>query len=225
MNDKHFILKYQEEGKTYILDTGSPYSIHYGNEPIHHTLNKLYPNLLNDLTELLGEPIDGLMGLDTLRKNRWTFNAITQTIEKDSKIRHTKSIRFETHLGVPVIECKLDSRTYRFLVDTGSSVCYLQEDRFNYERNLIFEDYSPFMGKFKTEGHRVSIEALNQKIDCDVFILPKAYESMLGLDVDGILGCNFLRWFSWTLSLNSDQILVEYGLTESGLFINPSMFI
>lgn len=210
MKQDYEIFEYEKNQKNYLFDTGSPFSLRYDVDELSQNIEKLLPNLINDLSKILKKHIDGLLGMDQIEGNLWIHDVEKQGIERSGMITYFGSYYpYEKVHGIPVVEVLIDMKVYRFFLDTGSSRNYLKQKHLNQELPLMIKDYSPVVGWFEAKGNNITIEAFGCKQSSEIYVLPSAYENIMGVDIDGILGHQFLSNFTWVLDGKEQRIIVN----------------
>lgn len=201
-----------QTNKTYIFDTGSPFSIGLKDNTANKMINSVYPNLFENIEELLGIVADGLLGCDEISKKRYYYNHINQTLS-ETYVVFDQSIKYQldTYFNIPVIEVVINGKKHQFFIDTGSGVNYIKDSLLNKERDLKLKDYSPLLGWFESEGYQTTITSLGQTIETEIYKAPEQIEHIMGSNIDGILGYDFLSQFSWVLDLDNRLFEVIEG--------------
>lgn len=197
-------LVYTENEMTYLVDSGSPFSVNYGSSTLGSTIEKIYPGLLLDLSENLKRKIDGIIGTDQLSQYRWHFDPMTSKLTRitdEFDLGSYQAYKLEKHLGLPVINALVDLHDYRLIIDTCSTLNYLKPSLLSGTSVSTIEDYHPMLGKFETHGYKKSIYSFDRKVDVLMYDLPGAMEMTLGSDVHGILGCRFMSHYEWVMDL------------------------
>lgn len=210
MNETSHVFEYQENGKTYIFDTGSPFSINYEVSELNQAFNKLYPNFENDITQLFGKKMEGLIGMDYIKNNVWSFEKNTLTLnKKDSSKNNWKSFNIDYYRGLPVVKVEIFDQIYNFWIDTGSSVNYIKDSLLPDIRDKEIKDFSPLLGWFESTGVTTKIKAFNFEIEKNIFAAPNEVVLLMGYKIDGILGYSFMSMFNWSLVNNCEVLLTD----------------
>lgn len=210
MNETSHVFEYIEDDKTYIFDTGSPFSIQAPGSQTKLGLDALVPGLFQDIAELIGKPVDGLLGMDVIRKHAWHFSSEHQRLTKqaDGTVL-SMAYPLDRKMGIPVVEVQIQGQTYRLWLDTGSSVTYFKKRLLPHDLPLSIKDYSPLLGWFESQGTRLDLSALGHVFETSVYEAPPLIESMMSDSIQGILGFGFMSKFDWILKENSMEIGVD----------------
>lgn len=209
MNKTSQVFHTQEKGKTYIFDTGAPFSLYYDTNPRNKSIEKLYPNLMNDIQKLLNKPVDGLIGMDVIQQDRWHFEKCLSTLHRRHEFHLEHVYPLNLIQGIPVVEVEVLNHVFKFWLDTGSSVNYIKAKYLTQDLNERIEDYSPLIGWFSSLGTTLSLSAFGKQRDCSLYVAPTPIESMMGESIDGILGFEFMSTFSWVLDIPAHTIEIE----------------
>ncbi len=147
----------------WLLDTGSPIS--FGRESTIELDGERFAigadyfglNALA-LSELVGEPLAGLIGTDVLGKldlqidvGAESLTASQQPIEMDGM-----SVDLEEFMGVSIVRVQSAEGEHRMFFDTGAQISYYQNDSLqSFKAAGSVRDFFPGMGEFDTETHIV----------------------------------------------------------------------
>lgn len=163
------------DGCQYLIDTGSPVSMNRsGSITIDgktFSTHRISDSMLAPMSELIGGNIDGLIGLDILRKT-------SLTIYKDGRIDFGLSpiggaeVPF-AHLsgGYIRLPCTLeDGRKAVALIDTGAMIYYGDYSGFFAQKGFVgeFDDYNPTLGKMRSRFYTQTIEVAGRTITVPV---------------------------------------------------------
>jgi len=199
-------LVYIENGKNYLVDTGSPFSINYGSSQMGNTIERLYPGMLKELTENLKIEVTGLVGTDQLTMAKWHYHPETMKLTRlndEFDLSDYTPFTLGTHLGLPVIQVSANNQNYKLIIDTCSTLNYLKGSLLTGEIVSTIEDYHPMLGKFTTYGHTYSLVAFEKRAEVLFYDIPQLMEMTLGSQIQGILGCTFMSQFEWVLDLDN----------------------
>lgn len=189
------------DGRRYLVDTGAPWSLAavpltLGGREFAVQAQDLMGNTVVSLGELVGTPIDGLIGTDvlgafdveiSLRDGRFTFSE--ELMPMDGGM-HAEAVQ-----GVPLIECEVGGEPLRMFFDTGAPLSYVSEEHVQGTPLLgEVEDFHPLMGRFTVPTHAVEVHAWGRPMRIRAGRMPMLLEAALGLaDAQGILGTEVLR--------------------------------
>lgn len=199
--DGHLIA---DAGPRLLLDTGSPASfsnrgsIQWAGRDRHVDKSALGLDA-DELSRLVGTPLDGLVGGDLLSLHPFTVDLERGVcgFREPASDPHTTELRVELARGVPVATVELDGAPTRTCVDTGAKLSYLEEA---HTRGLepvdVADDFYPAFGTFRTPIYEIPVRIGEAAFTMRVGSLPSALSSMLGtLGIAAILGTGVFRRF------------------------------
>jgi hypothetical protein len=197
-------------GARLILDTGSPVSfarngiITLGGSE-HLVPVDCWAGSPDSLSELLGEPVDGLLGCGLLAGRILDLDCPggrAYAISGDTSpatpcwLANAIALSFSTTKGVPVAQLSVNGQQVAAAVDTGAAVCFatpsLLSDTSPIGRH---RDFHPGFGWFEADLHLVSIDLGGgaRPVDVAAAAAPPALAPLLaGLGLQAILGGNLL---------------------------------
>jgi hypothetical protein len=192
-----------EEGKHYLVDTGSPFSINYGHSTTSELITGLLPNLLNDVSEEVGMEIHGLVGTDVLSQTPWHIysDGYSDRSSGNPIIDDYKHYTITTYMTLPVVQIHINGEPRTMILDTCSSLTYLRPALLNGEPADVKQDFHPMIGRYTCRSFRSSVTGYGVKKHLDVCEIPPAVLSALTKEIDGILGVDFLSDYEWILNL------------------------
>jgi hypothetical protein len=197
-------------GARLILDTGSPVSfarngsINLGGSE-HQVPVDCWAGNPDRLGELLGSPIDGLLGCDLLAgrildldcpAGRAHLISGDTSPETPCWLANAIPLSFSTAMGVPVVQLSVNGRQAAAGVDTGAAVCFAAP--FLLANTTLLgrhHDFHPGFGRFETDLHLVSIDLGDgaSPVDVAAAAAPPALTPLLpGLGLQAILGGDLL---------------------------------
>jgi hypothetical protein len=177
-----------------------------------------------DLKKIIGKQIDGILGVDFLKKNIYNINYLNNTIKNKLPTKEFKKLflnNIENFICLP-LEIQLDNKIIKgnFVIDFGSSVTtlnYLNYLKINSIKNISKVEYIS-NGGVGEENKGISFFADKVKInDFEINqINLEASKDTLGVlsktEYDGIIGNDILDKF---------ELFIDY--TNSTLYIKPNI--
>ena len=197
-------------GAHLILDTGSPVSFaRNGSITLGGCEHQVPVDFLaggpDGLGELLGAPIDGLLGCDLLAgcildldcpAGRAHLISGDTSPETPCWLANAIALSFSTAMGVPVAQFLVNGRQASAAIDTGAAICFaapsLVADTPVIGRHHGFH---PAIGRFESDLHLVSIDLGGgaSPVDVAAAAAPPALTPLLtGLGLQAILGGDLL---------------------------------
>jgi hypothetical protein len=131
--DGHLIA---ETGGRFLLDTGSPVSfsttgrVDWGGRARELPTSALGLDAA-ELSHLVGEPLDGLVGGDLLGLHPFTIDLERSVcaVDEGGSDRDTAELPIRLVLGVPLATLELDGVPTQTCIDTGAKLSYLEATR------------------------------------------------------------------------------------------------
>ncbi|MCX8028202.1 MAG: retroviral-like aspartic protease family protein [Thermodesulfovibrionales bacterium] len=164
--------------------------------------------------KLLDTEIDALIGGDILSKFDVfidTGKGIMTFSQEPLQMEGIKErIEYPIH-NIPVLTCKIEGTDYKFILDTGASLSYLNtEIAERFEITGKQTDFFPSFGKFETETRQIEIGIAGQEITLNFGTLPEILELTLGLaQADGLIGTELFDYYNIGLSRKRSEIVFQ----------------
>ena len=183
--NNHYVVEI--DNRYYIIDTGSPISVTFRNDlnvvkvnnHFHSLLPSGYMFDIRKTHDLVGFPVDGLLGSDVFIESGITFY-------KDTK--EEGRVDFNSHdidgITCPIIGMKHApiikiNNNKKYLVDTGARYAYGQKSVFTNLRPYDeVDDYNPYLGKLHSPIYQVEIVVKEKRCSLDVCDNPRVASSL-----------------------------------------------
>ena len=189
------------EGRRYLVDTGSPWSI--GDQPVRLAgrefamqSNDLMGNTCESLAAMVGTPFDGLLGTDVLAEFDLEISLRDGTLGfSGAQLDMAGGTPLESVTGVPLLECEVGGQPVKMFFDTGAPLSYLSEECVQGCTAMgQQEDFHPLFGRFEVSTYAVLLSAWGQEMTIRAGRMPPIMEAALGFGgADGILGTEVLK--------------------------------
>ena len=215
--DGHLIA---DTGGRFLLDTGSPMSfsttgrINWGGRDCELPTSALGLDAA-ELSRLVGEPLDGLIGGDLLGLRPFTIDLERRVCRVDAagSDRVTTELPIRLVLGVPLATLELDGALTRTCIDTGAKLSYLEAARLD-GREAVDEanDFYPGYGAFRTSVYEIAVRIGDSELTMRFGSLPDALSGMLGmLGITAILGTDlFVRFPVVTFDYPAGRLMLGH---------------
>ena len=189
------------EGRRYLVDTGSPWSIggapvRLGGREFALQASDLMGNTSEALAEMVGTPFDGLIGTDILGQFDLEISLAEGTLALSvAQLEMPGGSPLQSLQGVPLLECEVNGEPVRMLFDTGAPLSYLSEECVQGCTTLgEVEDFHPLLGRFRVTTYSVPVSAWGQGMTIRAGRMPSIMEAALGFGgADGVLGTEVLK--------------------------------
>lgn len=216
--DGHLIV---DSGGRFLLDTGSPVSFsttgraNWGGRD-HELPTSALGLDADELANLVGEPLDGLIGGDILGLHPFTIDLERSVCRVDEvgSDRDTTELPIRLVLGVPLATLELDGLPTQTCIDTGAKLSYLEAARLA-GREAVDEtdDFYPGFGTFRTAVYEIALSVDDSEFTMRAGALPEGLSGMLGmLGITAILGTDlFVPFPVVTFDYPAERILLGRG--------------
>ncbi len=153
------------DGALWLVDTGAPTSFGALNSVLfagqRFSLESGYANLTaTSLSEFVGVACVGLLGGDVLGGFDHLFDVPGgKLVVSSAELSHEGArVPMDAFMGIPIVEVRIDGRTYRMFFDTGAPISYFQDSSLGtFPPAGRVDDFYPGVGAFSTETHDVPI--------------------------------------------------------------------
>ncbi len=192
----------QADGRQWVLDTGSPASIGHGSVRVGGRSFPLVSDLMGldaaRLSSWVGVEVDGLIGTDVLNQFDVVIDVPAGLVRVGEGIKWAGGVSLPVAwtMGIPVVRCRVETRDYPLVLDTGAQLSYLHDGLFpgRREPEELAEDFYPGIGHFLTPVCRLELVIGSEASFLRFGTLPAQLDSVLGTTgAVGILGCELLR--------------------------------
>lgn len=213
--DNHLII--EDNGKTILVDTGSPFSIFDGTSL--DFCGRQFPKGLSmcsadAISDLLGMHVDALVGNDILK----CFNVLIDYAESaitlsDEALNLPGAIElpFDMSFGVPKVNMTLQDIERRFFLDTGAKISYVSSQMTqSLESVETVSDFYMGFGNFDTPIYNMEASVVGQSFNVRVGNLPPILEgTLIGLSgTAGVIGYDFFNRFKVLFDYTNCKILL-----------------
>lgn len=209
--DKHAILVL-EDGKRFILDTGSPFTISNGSFGFCGRVCQGNSSMLSMIRDLSSLDVDGLIGLDTMRGLNVMFdypNGEVVFSSEDFELGQT-TVPLNKILGSALVfNAEINNNIVRCILDTGAKLSYVKPAFVSAQEPVdTEEDFYPGIGKFNSNVYDVPVRIGGQTINARMGVLPQG--TMIAQTVymlaDAVVGYDLFKDRKVALNLNSGQM-------------------
>ncbi len=176
---------------------------------------------ISHISNAIGSSVDGVIGFDLLSSYKLFINykngeIIFAPLPEYPETNGTTFELFMNHVYVPVI---IEGKRFPFLLDTGASHCVLSRklvDSLNLSNKLKPSRTDTLVGASGTGGE-ISTYLLDsltvdsqttQDIEVAVVDL-SSFSSILGRDIYGVIGHNFLKYFELIINYRDMRIFLR----------------
>lgn len=211
--DNHLII--EDNGKTFLIDTGSPFSIFDGTSL--DFCGRQFPKgmtmvSIEAVSDLLGMNIDALVGNDVLRQYAVLvdYNGGTITFSDEGiSLPGGQAIALGNNFGIPKVTMQLRGQEGTFFLDTGAKISYVKSSTLD---GLTPDDHATDFyvgyGNFETPIYHVPTSIGSHEFTVQYGTLPRILElSLIGLaGTTGVVGYDFFNNFTVLLDYKNDTL-------------------
>lgn len=204
------------DGKRCLIDTGSPVSI--GEQPVwllgaQRPLQRSVMGLTAaGLSEMVGTPIDALLGADVLHAGPFLFDWNHGTIAFSRTPIPFEGAAVPTRrvMGIPIVTFRRGGEAVSGFLDSGAKLSYMPAElAAGLPSDGEAEDFYPGFGRFTTDTVRATVELGGFPFEARFGVLPDMLAMTLGLaGVGWILGSDAFKRFRVLVDLAASQVAV-----------------
>lgn len=189
----HIIVDF--DGKRMLVDTGVARTYYDEHEGVH----------IDDLSRMLGQPLDGVLGMDSFRGR--VLSITRNTIHLNGAPPDHEGVPLIYIAGVPCVDIKINEIPCRAAIKTGSSLSYISEalilkDRFT--RSV--KDMHPCHGAFRVNMFVNYFSIGNKSFFADAGELPGEFALLSSTGIDAIIGTDLLERFGLVLDFSESRL-------------------
>ena len=216
--DGHLIVN--ENGKEILVDTGSPFSLSREKEFLfmenqRHVATNVGGQSVEEIGQLLGYPIDVLLGMDIISKlyafvdykqKQVVFSDEEFLLDGFSELIMEKSV-----LGAMCVPLIVDGQIMTFALDTGAKISYVDEFCTSSETPVEeCDDFNPLVGHFNTPIYNMQAMIGDTSFPVRFGTLPQSLSiplKMMGLD--GVIGYDLFVAFTVVMDFKRNALFYK----------------
>lgn len=214
-----YVLYDCEEG-TFLVDTGSPFSFsEKGSISVCGTRHTVTPNLLKiDKTYIsnkVGKPVDGLLGMDILNQYPMVFDYANDRFAIGERLVGGTAIESSLLMGLVVIKVQIGDQSVKLFLDSGAVISYISEEYTSGCPSVgVAEDFSPLLESdadtFKTNLYEVPVGLALQQKKIQFGNLPQRLEMMIEMmGAKGAIGRDLLE--QCVVGIESGKVSIKFS--------------
>lgn len=188
----HIIVDFN--GKLMLVDTGAAKTFYDEYQGVR----------VDDLSLLLGQPLDGVLGMDSLEGR--ILSITSNTIQINGKPPEFEGAPLDYISGIPCVDIKINQVPCRATLRTGAMTSYISESlilRDKFTRSV--NDVHPFYGKFNVNMYVNYFNVNNKSYFADAGELPSEFTSLSSMGVDAIIGTDLLNRFDLVMDFSDHR--------------------
>lgn len=183
------------DGKLMLVDTGAAKTFYDEYEGVH----------INDLARMLGQPLDGVLGMDSFKGR--VLSLTRDTIYLNGVPPDHKGAPLTYISGVPCVDIKINEVPCRAFIKTGATTSYISEAlilRDKYTRSV--NDSHPSYGSFRVKMFVNYFSISNKNYFADAGELPGEFELLSSAGIDAIIGTDLLDRFDLVMDFSENRL-------------------
>ena len=183
------------DGKRMLVDTGAAETFYDEYQGVH----------INDLSRRLGQPLDGVLGMSSIRgkvllitRNSISINAVAPE-HKGAPLKYIS--------GMPCVDIKINEIPCRAVIKTGLSISYISEaliSKDKYTRSV--NDLHPHYGSIPVEMFVNYFSISTKSYFADAGELPAEFASSSSAGVDAFIGADVLDRFDLIMDFSANRL-------------------
>jgi hypothetical protein len=183
------------EGKRMLLDTGAA-----------KTFFDEYQGLrIVDLSRMIGAPLDGVIGMDSLHGKVVSLTRNTIQINGDAPELVGAPLKFVG--GLPCIDIKINEVPCRAVIKTGATTSYISEELISRDKHTRYvDDIHPLHGKFRVKMFVNYFSVCDKNYFADAGELPGKFSMISSVGVDAIIGADLLNRFDLVMDFSDNRL-------------------
>ena len=203
-----------ENGKRYIIDTGSPSSFGRNATITINQTEKSVQIFPRDLEQFFPHSVEALVGNDILKN----YDLVISKNSRETKLSESpvdnlkRVIPIEYKRGVPVLSINIDERNLQCIFDTGAHINYIARSFVEHiEPIKELEDFHPSIGVFKTKIYQLTVKVLGNEQSIEVGVLPTSFDKALfgSNEFHFIIGCSLFSESTIVFSNKNKTLSIE----------------
>jgi hypothetical protein len=201
-----------------LIDTGIPISLgtitgwHFLNE-IHQLSQDYMGVTLQYLSNMVGTPIDIVLGADILKKHHVIIDLFRNMVSFSNQplFHSVYSIKMDTFLGAPIVTLTVSGKECQMFMDTGAKLSYVDhKTALKYSPNGKDKDFYPGIGEFETDVFDIPFQLGQLKFNLRCGVLPPLLEKTLMVTGKcGIVGTELYQKYLVDLAFPEGKIYLK----------------
>ena len=183
------------EGKLMLVDTGAAQTFY----------DEYMGVRVDDLSRLVGQPLDGVLGMDSFRGKVLSLTRDRIHINGVAPAQEGASLYYMS--GVPCVDIRVNEITCRAAIRTGAATTYVSNaliSRDKYTRTV--HDAHPYYGSFAVRMYANYFGVSDKNYFAEAGELPMESASMSSTGVDVVIGTDLLERFDMIMDFSADRL-------------------
>ena len=183
------------DGKLMLLDTGAA-----------KTFYDVYQGVrVQDLSRMFGQPLDGVLGMDSLQGR--VFTRTRETVHVNGVPPDRDGAPLNDISGRPGVDIRINEVPCRAAIRTGATASYISEELISKHKFTKTVDEShPFYGGFSVKMYVNYFRISDKSYFADAGELPAEFASLAPAGVDAIIGTDVLTRFDMVMDCAGNRL-------------------
>jgi hypothetical protein len=183
------------EGKRMLLDTGAAETF----------FDEYHGIQVDDLSRMIGEPIDGVIGMDSLKGR--VLSLTKNSIYINGAVPEQSGAPLTFVGGVPCVDIRINETPCRAVVKTGATVSYISEQLILKDKHTrVVQDFHPLYGRFEVKMFVNYFSISNKNYFADAGALPADFTRLSASGIDAVIGTDLLDRFDMVMDFSGNQL-------------------
>jgi hypothetical protein len=182
-------------GKRMLVDTSMPktfYDEHLGIR-------------VSDLSRILGLPLDGVLGMDSLSGKVLALGKEMIDISGTSPDQAGASLSYVA--GIPCVDIKVNEVPCRAAIKTSATTTYISAELLSRDKHSsCSDDFHPVYGKFRVNKFVNYFTIASKSFFADAAELPCEFISFTAGGIDAVLGADLLKRFDLIMDFSANRL-------------------
>lgn len=189
----HIIADY--DGKRMLVDTGAVKTFYDEYQGVS----------VNDLSRLLGQPLDGVLGMDSFSGKVLSLTRDGAHFNGVAPLQEGAPLVYEN--GLPCVDIRVNEVPCRAAIKTGATASYVSEELLSvdaYTRTV--DDVHPVYGSYSIELYVNYFSIGNKNFFAEAGGIPDGFALLSSIGVDAVLGTDLLNRFDMIMDFSENRL-------------------
>jgi hypothetical protein len=183
------------DGKQMLVDTGAAKTFY----------NEYQGVRIRDLSQMLGLPLDGVLGMDSLKGRVLSLTRNTIHINGTAPDLSGTPMRYVA--GVPCVDIKINQVPCRAAIKTSATTTYISTELITRDKPSAFAgDFHPVYGSIRVRKFVNYFTIANKSFFADAGELPCEWSLIAAGGVDAIIGTDLLKRFDLIMDFSINRL-------------------
>jgi hypothetical protein len=183
------------EGKCMLLDTGATETFFDEHRGIH----------VDDISRMIGTPLDGVVGMDSLKGR--VVSLTKKTIHINGRVPERAGAPLMFVGGIPCVDIRINEVPCRAMIKTGATVSYIAEPLLLRDKHTrVLQDFHPVYGRYMVRMFVNYFSIGDKNFFADAGELPDAFTSLSASGIGAVIGTDLLDRFDMVMDFSGNRL-------------------